>query len=122
MPSVHIQARLHPTDANRPRDKDAIAVYNVYKEAGWKDRDIVREAIVALGVQTDAGWKPVHHMGVDAVHAQTVGMLQTILAIVSNLKTSGVVIPQDSQVMLDNIETGAREMAGNAMFFDIGDG
>lgn len=120
---AHIQCRLHGADANRPRDLDALTIYKAYVKDGWTDRDIVREAMIALGVMVGNGWQPVHHTGTSEIHAQTYTMLQSILNIVSNLRTSGVMVgmSHENQIALENIERGAIEAASQVTFFDIGD-
>jgi hypothetical protein len=121
MTGYHVQARLNDNDLNQPRDPDAIQWLKYYRNEGRSDREIIREALIALGVMVGNGWMPAWVVGAQDVHSTTMTMLKTILSKLDNLDFSsvrsatGLPLTHDESANL----AGAISMLG--MAFSIGD-
>ncbi len=50
--SLLVQARINPRDPDRPEDRQALEVFNAWRDAGWSERDILIKGLLALGGKT----------------------------------------------------------------------
>lgn len=48
-PSIPIAFRLNPADPERPHDIQAAQILEAWRSQGWKDREIMVNALLALG-------------------------------------------------------------------------
>ncbi len=128
MPSknaIHIQGRLL---RDRVREADAAAVYDELIKAGWKDREIVREALIAFGEMQNQGWQPQQVVTEVKLTETMVRVLRRMEDVVSHLATldfstlrhgdgRAVDVPK-IQHDLSELEQGAKSLLGNVYFAD----
>ena len=121
--AIHIQGRLL---RDRVREADAAAVYDELIKAGWKDREIVREALIAFGQMHNQGWQPQQVVTEVKLTETMFRMLQRMESVVSHLATLDFsnVRHGDGQVVnapelkreLTELEEGAKSLLGNVYF------
>ena len=126
MPSenaIHIQGRLL---RDRVREADAAAVYDELIKNGWKDREIVREALIAFGQMHNQGWQPQQVVTEVKLSEMVLRMLQRMESVVSHLATldfstarrgdgQAVDAPQ-LQRDLSELEQGAKSLLGTVYY------
>ena len=121
--SIQVQAWLHP---EKVQEADACEILTRYRNIGWKDREIIREALNALKMQVDQGWQPRRDVDNVYINNSTVLMLEQMRALVARLAAldlSGArpVSQQEfDQIRRDmnQFEQSAAAMMGGALFFD----
>lgn len=117
MPSERLQVRLHP---NIVGERDALDVLEHFRRKGMSDREIAREALIALGEKTHQGWQPETLVGEGKVTAESIKMLRQILSIVQELSVSDFVAQGALTKVagqLTTLQQGATQLLGEAIFY-----
>ena len=123
--AIHIQGRLL---RDRVREADAAAVYDELKKAGWQDREIIRESLIAFGQMHNEGWQPQQVVTEVKLSETVYRMLKQMESAVSRLaaldfstmkhgdgrSVDGAQVQRD----LNELEEGARSLLGNVYFAD----
>jgi hypothetical protein len=125
MPSYHIQARLH---SDKVREADAVSIYQHYKSQKWEDRQIVREALIALGIMHNEGWQPQEQPTDAILTANMQTMLQQMATLTSKLagldfssirNHDGSPVDDELKRELTEFDRSASDMLGQAIFFEV---
>lgn len=123
--AIHIQGRLL---RDRVREADAAAVYDELVKNGWKDREIVREALIAFGQMHNQGWQPQQVMTDVKLSETMLKILQQMESVAHQLATLDFSTARhgDGRTVdapqlrhdLSELEEGAKSLLGTVYFAD----
>lgn len=121
--SVQIQAWLHP---EKIREYDAVEALKFYRAKGWADRQIIREALIALRSMEQDGWQA--QPGTDEVKltADFLSVFRQLQSLSTKLTSMDfTAMPRETaegmQQELTEFQKSASALLGDAIFFDEDD-